>query len=626
MSVLNKSFGIVLIAVLSLQTLAVNAQSRFVVVFNGNQNNGDSQRTLSYFDADDFDSGPLFSVYVGNDQFGNNEDPDAIDVDPETGDVYLLSFDSGSPSNITAPGNAILEDTDGDFDLYKIPFATTYYTWLTEYKGRDVRGEGLVGGNAPAAGFANENNLDYVSFHAFQNFLDDGVAEISVPSANSNRVLLSGAIEKIGEVKRNSTPDFFDRSFEFIDEDTLFIVDDGTAAAALDTATTDSLYRLVERVSTAPGSANDAVADNLDGGFNNGPASTLESWNSTRAGRVNLDFDPNGAPSGRSEPKGTAYYDNGSGVSGVWVSESDFGGDNLAFYDLGASTKSDGTAGNVGATVYRPVVTPSGANFDTLRVFNDPSDFNDPNASPDGKIDQVFVDGNGDLIIVESGFGDSDPNSLGLAVDHQPAVYRIPVLDYNDPNGRIVLGTPGPKFFLDNDPADPNNYQFTPGDTPATADPNGFNERGHWSAFDPTTNTVYMVDPGIGGTPSFGLDIYSINVDTGAVTSHLDLDDSYSLFVTGDYTDDVDFFSVLAGDFNGDGLVNGTDFLEWQAGNSPNGGSALDLAVWEENYGLALSAPVSPLTASGSVVPEPSAVMLAMIALAPLGLQRRRQS
>jgi hypothetical protein len=61
-------------------------------------------------------------------------------------------------------------------------------------------------------------------------------------------------------------------------------------------------------------------------------------------------------------------------------------------------------------------------------------------------------------------------------------------------------------------------------------------------------------------------------------------------------------------DFDGDGDVDGRDFLAWQRGSSPNPFSAGDLALWQAAYnGGALSAV--------SAVPEPSALCLALLGL-----------
>jgi hypothetical protein len=59
--------------------------------------------------------------------------------------------------------------------------------------------------------------------------------------------------------------------------------------------------------------------------------------------------------------------------------------------------------------------------------------------------------------------------------------------------------------------------------------------------------------------------------------------------------------TVLAGDFNLDSAVDGSDFLAWQRGGSPAPVSAQDLADWRANYGVDLNA--SP---AQTATPEPS--------------------
>lgn len=56
------------------------------------------------------------------------------------------------------------------------------------------------------------------------------------------------------------------------------------------------------------------------------------------------------------------------------------------------------------------------------------------------------------------------------------------------------------------------------------------------------------------------------------------------------------------GDFNGDGTVNGTDFLTWQRDQ----GSPEELITWQTNYGLAASAAQGAAVA----IPEPTAIVL----------------
>lgn len=81
----------------------------------------------------------------------------------------------------------------------------------------------------------------------------------------------------------------------------------------------------------------------------------------------------------------------------------------------------------------------------------------------------------------------------------------------------------------------------------------------------------------------------------------------------------------LPGDFNGDNVVNGNDFLAWQrslgsttnlaADGSLNGTvDADDLAIWKANFGRTWPAAVSAVAA----VPEPSTAALALVAFAAL--------
>jgi parallel beta-helix repeat protein len=68
----------------------------------------------------------------------------------------------------------------------------------------------------------------------------------------------------------------------------------------------------------------------------------------------------------------------------------------------------------------------------------------------------------------------------------------------------------------------------------------------------------------------------------------------------------------LAGDFNGDGKVDGRDFLVWQ--RNPAVGS---LAAWQGNYGFGV------LTAETIAVPEPSSFLIAGIGVAAFVVRRR---
>jgi hypothetical protein len=63
-------------------------------------------------------------------------------------------------------------------------------------------------------------------------------------------------------------------------------------------------------------------------------------------------------------------------------------------------------------------------------------------------------------------------------------------------------------------------------------------------------------------------------------------------------------FVPSGADFDGDGDVDGRDFLIWQRGGSPDPRSAGDLADWQANYGVA------PITGASTAVPEPASVCM----------------
>ena len=76
--------------------------------------------------------------------------------------------------------------------------------------------------------------------------------------------------------------------------------------------------------------------------------------------------------------------------------------------------------------------------------------------------------------------------------------------------------------------------------------------------------------------------------------------------------------SVLAGDFDNDGDIDGRDFLIWQRGGSPTPLSAGDLTDWQSNYGT------GPLVAAVSAVPEPHTLWLLAASVLFVPCRRRR--
>lgn len=76
--------------------------------------------------------------------------------------------------------------------------------------------------------------------------------------------------------------------------------------------------------------------------------------------------------------------------------------------------------------------------------------------------------------------------------------------------------------------------------------------------------------------------------------------------------------SGVDGDFDGDGDVDGRDFLIWQRGETDPALGPGDLVLWQDNYG------VGTLNTIAAVVPEPSAaVLLGSVLVAGVSFRRR---
>jgi hypothetical protein len=141
---------------------------------------------------------------------------------------------------------------------------------------------------------------------------------------------------------------------------------------------------------------------------------------------------------------------------------------------------------------------------------------------------------------------------------------------------------------------------------------------------------VSLIDPAGGANvfiPSAG-DTFEIVTATGGLSDSVFTSTSLPELSGGLFFDvlygpnAVTLMVSILGDFDLDGDVDGTDFLAWQRGESPDPLSTSDLTVWEENYGN-----IALLSATSTTVPEPGAGTLAMVAgllgwMAPI--RRRR--
>lgn len=106
------------------------------------------------------------------------------------------------------------------------------------------------------------------------------------------------------------------------------------------------------------------------------------------------------------------------------------------------------------------------------------------------------------------------------------------------------------------------------------------------------------------------------------------LDTRFNVESGNNFSVDVPFRSILAvridraqgqpGDFDGDGDVDGDDFLVWQRGESPSPLSQEDLAAWQESYGS-----VSDVNDS-LTVPEPASLYSGVLCVLLAGVLRGR--
>lgn len=123
-----------------------------------------------------------------------------------------------------------------------------------------------------------------------------------------------------------------------------------------------------------------------------------------------------------------------------------------------------------------------------------------------------------------------------------------------------------------------------------------------------------------GNTNMYGIDLSDFGFAEGAsLTAGTNV-----IFFGGTTIDPVEVLGLkepvtnIPGDFDGDGVVDGQDFLLWQRGASTNGNMDLtDLANWRDNYGVGAVAAATP-------IPEPSGLALLLLGNL-IGISRLRK-
>lgn len=107
--------------------------------------------------------------------------------------------------------------------------------------------------------------------------------------------------------------------------------------------------------------------------------------------------------------------------------------------------------------------------------------------------------------------------------------------------------------------------------------------------------------PGTGGIQSDSWDYFAIRNATSGSSEFDFILDNFLVEVNGSN-------AGLAGDYNNDGTVDAADYTVWRDGNSPDSSEA-GYTLWANNYGNSL-----PASASGSTIPEPTGLLLLVLA------------
>ncbi len=495
-----------------------------------------------------FNNDPLFSVWMGWEEFvgeftplspdgtsaGNREEISALTFNPANGTVYVASFDSG-----TAPAVDSVGDTQGDWDLYRIDYQAILKDFVD-----NSRPKGTIYGRPLSIEIPDEIFLG-TSGSPLWDGVNDGIAhDVHHPSDpnGTNTVHVPGSFVKIGELGKQVPvgPAFFDSRIDFINPETMVFLDASSGLAPDSSEILDFNIRLWTRASTSPGFATpppfgafdppSTGKQNQEGGFNgkinpdpntDTPSLNTESWNSKMAGRLALD------PNSESNPTGWALVKN-NGTIGIWAADSDGGGDDIAFYEL------DLVAGT--ATKKELANSPDGGPFATQFGLAENPDVDA--TTNDAEIDQLFVNKNGDLVIVENGFfdvvpgqhtpptgarpcfDDLDPNCDAETAE-EPRVITIDIADYDNPDSdasgfdEVLAAGPAGTGFDDTD-------AYTVGvpiPISGAIDNDDAVTNTTRAGYDKSTGYIYIIDQDINGL-LFDEDLYVFDPATGTIIYH----------------------------------------------------------------------------------------------------------
>ena len=624
-----------------------------------------------------FANNPTFSIWMGNEiltgtvgdlpggaPVGDREEISAITFNPVNGTIYVGSFDSGSPGTLDSVGDNI-----GDMDIYKIDYQSVLKDYITNSRPR-----GTI--YAPKFQRITTSNEEFLrDMPGGPSYLFDGTVDgignnVPHPTAIGSTVIMDTSwFTKIGEVGRPQSPiQFFDVELDFVDPATMAFLDSPTTTI---TPAGDPLgdyqIRAWQRVSTSPGAApgidadgpdnatgppgNPTTYDDAPGGAN---GNSTQSWKSSIMGRPQMDANI-------TDVGGWAYVKR-DGKMGVWVADNELGntGDQVSYFELDFS-------GATPTATKKPLPTATPASV-AFRVDENPSTDATTN---NGEIDQLYIDKNGNLVVVESGFFDTvagdmtPPTGSGGLKAEQPRVLTVGVESYNNAAGVVPTGFTASGGTTTFDSTSP--WTASASINPATTDDTNVINTTR-AAYDRSTGYLYVIDQ----DADFAEDMYIFDPGTGTIVYHEINGINPSLFNTGtqevftrgdatgdgvityadvkamkraiadptlggtvtaalgaewydmtgdgaltsaDLTELVNnTFGTRLGDFNLDGAVDGADKTAFNAqfGSTLDGTDFLD---FQQNFGF--------VSAPASAVPEPATALLILAGAAAFPLRRR---
>ena len=488
------------------QLLAAVAPN-FIMIGDGSQNIGNTRRAFNYYDVSGLTSSSVnyfaqkpkltiwpgyeITVTTGSANGRNYEDFAGVDVNPANGDTYLLAFDSGPQGVADEVG-----DTQGDYDLYRFNFTVAYSDQIVH-----ARPAGIMYTDTTAP-----DGFDYQAHYGARPLGPTGLPNVTeaddgVPNGRDNSdadpandfTWLNGLVDKIGEVVRygasGSTPFFDQQDLQFVDAQTLLLMENKPTSADIAPLSNDYSIRTIERVSTSPGAAVLHAGDT--GGYN---GNTSESWESFAwTGNNFVDMDNNAGTGSNSEVDGMRYVER-DGVRGVWVSERDGNGDgdDFQFFQLNFATR---TATKDTASAFE---------LDEDPVANDNT----------GDVDFFDMNAAGSLVIGENGINDTPQT--------EPNVQSLTITNYASP---MAFGT----------------WTVEPDINP-TVDDDALPTDGRFGVLDRGQNRVYYFDDDSGAAPDVVADVYVYDLNTHSLIyqelnaiNHFTVDNKTRAFTLGDF-------------------------------------------------------------------------------------------